>query len=179
MPLGINDFFFEKKTKKMCDFSNWSLAKTLNLNIYLRPLLLKSKEILMSIGCWWTSGVSLVQRGGAIWLWVWNLLSKYRFRIRMTILMMIIPGNFCQVLWADTSRLGVGCARSPKTGKVLLPSINISLSLFQNLTKLASDGCGGALQSCRAPGRSSGQSASTSGSFRLLTLKFNDWTQKW
>ena len=83
----------------------------------------------MRIGCWWTSGVSLVQRGGTIWLWVWNLLSKYRFRIRMTISMMIIPGNFCQVLWADTSKLGVGCARSPKTGKVLLPSINIIISL--------------------------------------------------
>ena len=31
-------------------------------------------------------------------------------------------GNFCQVVWASSRLLGVGCARSPKTGKVLFPS---------------------------------------------------------
>ena len=42
-------------------------------------------------------------------------------------------GNFCQVVWASSRLLGVGCARSPKTGKVLFPS-SIYLFSFQNRT---------------------------------------------
>ena len=37
----------------------------------------------------------------------------------MMMMMMVVAGNFCQVVWAGTSSLGIGCARSPKTGKVV------------------------------------------------------------
>ena len=49
--------------------------------------------------------------------------------MKMMILMMIVivAGNFCQVVWASSTSLGIGCARSPKTGKVLLSSISRSM----------------------------------------------------
>ena len=37
----------------------------------------------------------------------------------MMMMMMVVAGNFCQVVWAGSTSLGIGCARSPKTGKVL------------------------------------------------------------
>ena len=39
--------------------------------------------------------------------------------LMMIMMIMMVAGNFCQVVWAGTSSLGIGCARSPKTGKVL------------------------------------------------------------
>ena len=39
--------------------------------------------------------------------------------VMMIMMMMMVAGNFCQVVWAGTSSLGIGCARSPKTGKVV------------------------------------------------------------
>ena len=38
--------------------------------------------------------------------------------IMMIMIMIMVAGNFCQVVWAGSSSLGIGCARSPKTGKV-------------------------------------------------------------
>ena len=39
--------------------------------------------------------------------------------IMMIMIMIMVAGNFCQVVWAGSTSLGIGCARSPKTGKVL------------------------------------------------------------
>ena len=36
----------------------------------------------------------------------------------MVVMVVMVAGNFCQVVWAGSSSLGIGCARSPKTGKV-------------------------------------------------------------
>ena len=55
-------------------------------------------------------------------------------RMIILVMMMLVSGNFCQVVWAGSTSLGIGCARSPKTGKVLLSSISRSIfSIFFTL----------------------------------------------
>ena len=48
-----------------------------------------------------------------------NLVFLMTMMMTMMIMMMMVAGNFCQVVWAGSTSLGIGCARSPKTGKVL------------------------------------------------------------
>ena len=49
----------------------------------------------------------------------------------------MVAGNFCQVVWAGTRSLGIGCARSPKTGKVLNYYHYLSIIPKQEICKLS------------------------------------------